>query len=190
MYKRQAETQPQRTVMIQVEIKILRHLRAAPSRRPPRHRRDACSTAWRCRFLTARPSQHDRVLVHPTHWLICAQARRGGADAADRAWPAGPAAGSGHAAAAAPGGHNASNALAAGDGALRDVRAAEPLLRGADGRTCVPRPPGKTESPKRAPQVPIFEVAVAGHRVRDGVVEIKFRAPTPSTRCGTTQLTA
>ena len=29
----------------------------------PRHRRDASSTAWRCRFLTARQSQHDRVLV-------------------------------------------------------------------------------------------------------------------------------
>jgi len=46
---------------------------------PPRHRRDASSTAWRCRFLTARQSQHDRVLVekglHPTHWLICAQVR-------------------------------------------------------------------------------------------------------------------
>ena len=27
------------------------------SRCPPRHRRDACSMAWRCRFLTARPSQ-------------------------------------------------------------------------------------------------------------------------------------
>ena len=26
------------------------------SRRPSRHRRDACSMAWRCRFLTARPS--------------------------------------------------------------------------------------------------------------------------------------
>ena len=29
--------------------------------RPPRHRRDACSMAWRCRFLTARPSQNGRV---------------------------------------------------------------------------------------------------------------------------------
>ena len=26
-------------------------------RRPPRHRRDACSMAWRCRFLAARPSR-------------------------------------------------------------------------------------------------------------------------------------
>ena len=33
------------------------------SRRPPRHRRDACSMAWRCRFLTARPSQDDRVIA-------------------------------------------------------------------------------------------------------------------------------
>ena len=32
----------------------------APSRRHPRHRRDACSTAWRCPF--------------PTHWLISPQA--------------------------------------------------------------------------------------------------------------------
>ena len=27
------------------------------------HRRDACSMAWRCRFLTARPSQDDRVIT-------------------------------------------------------------------------------------------------------------------------------
>ena len=46
-----------------VEIKILRRVRAEPSRRPPRHRRDACSMAWRCRFVTARPSQHDRVVA-------------------------------------------------------------------------------------------------------------------------------
>ena len=36
------------------EIKILRRVRDEPSRRPPRHRRDACSMVWRCRFLTAR----------------------------------------------------------------------------------------------------------------------------------------
>ena len=42
---------PRRTC---VEIKILRRVRAEPSRRPPRHRRDACS-------------------VHPTHWLISTQ---------------------------------------------------------------------------------------------------------------------
>ena len=40
-----------------VEIKILRRLR------PPRHRRDACSMAWRCRFLTARWSQHGCVIA-------------------------------------------------------------------------------------------------------------------------------
>ena len=32
-----------------VEIKISRRVRAESSRRPPRHRRDACSMAWRCR---------------------------------------------------------------------------------------------------------------------------------------------
>ena len=46
-----------------VEIKILRRVRAESSRRPPRHRCDACSTAWRCRFLTTRPSQHGRVIA-------------------------------------------------------------------------------------------------------------------------------
>ena len=46
-----------------VEIKILRRVRAESSRRPPRHRRDACSMAWRCRFLAARPSQHGRVIA-------------------------------------------------------------------------------------------------------------------------------
>ena len=45
-----------------VEIKILRRVRAGSPRRPPRHRRDACSMAWRCRFLTARPIQHGRVI--------------------------------------------------------------------------------------------------------------------------------
>ena len=33
------------------------------SLRPPRHRRDACSMAWWCRFLTARPSQDGRIIV-------------------------------------------------------------------------------------------------------------------------------
>ena len=61
-----------------VEIKCLRRVRAESSRRPPRHRRDACSMAWRCRFLTARPSQPRNDLVkncrvHPTHWLISTQ---------------------------------------------------------------------------------------------------------------------
>ena len=46
-----------------VEIKILRRVRAEPSRRPPRHRRDACSMTWRCRFVTARRSQHGRVIA-------------------------------------------------------------------------------------------------------------------------------
>ena len=46
-----------------VETKILRRVRAESSRRPPRHRRDACSTAWRCEFLTARPSQDGRVVA-------------------------------------------------------------------------------------------------------------------------------
>ena len=30
---------------------------------PPRHRRDACSMVWRCRFLTARSSQDGRVIA-------------------------------------------------------------------------------------------------------------------------------
>jgi len=46
-----------------VDIKILRRVRAESSRRPPRHRHDACSMAWRCRFLTARPSQDGRVVA-------------------------------------------------------------------------------------------------------------------------------
>ena len=46
-----------------VEIKILRHVRAESSHYPPRHRRDACSMAWRCRFLIARPSQDGRVIA-------------------------------------------------------------------------------------------------------------------------------
>ena len=36
---------------------------ARSSRRPPRHRRDTCSMAWRCRFLTARQSQDGRVIA-------------------------------------------------------------------------------------------------------------------------------
>ena len=39
---------PDARVKICVEIKILRRARAESSRRPPRHRRDACSMAWRC----------------------------------------------------------------------------------------------------------------------------------------------
>ena len=37
--------------------------RSESSRLPPRHRRDACSMAWQCRFLTARPSQDGRVIA-------------------------------------------------------------------------------------------------------------------------------
>ena len=46
-----------------VEIKILRRVRAESSRRPPRHRRDTCSMAWRCRFLTARRNQRGHVIA-------------------------------------------------------------------------------------------------------------------------------
>ena len=49
-------------VLACVEIKILRRVRAESSRPPPRHRRDACSMAWRCRFLTARPSAPDALV--------------------------------------------------------------------------------------------------------------------------------
>ena len=44
-------------VVAGVEIKILRRVCAESSLRRPRHRRDACSMAWRCGSLTARPSQ-------------------------------------------------------------------------------------------------------------------------------------
>ena len=46
-----------------VEIKILRRVRPESPCRPPRHRRDACSMAWRCRFLTARRSQRGHVIA-------------------------------------------------------------------------------------------------------------------------------
>ena len=49
-------------VLICVEIKILRRVLES-SRRPSRHRRDICSTAWRCRFPTARPSQDGLVIA-------------------------------------------------------------------------------------------------------------------------------
>ena len=45
-------------VLACVEIKILRGVRAES-----RPGRDACSMAWRCRFLTARRSQHGRVIA-------------------------------------------------------------------------------------------------------------------------------
>jgi hypothetical protein len=55
-----------------VEIKILRRVRAESSRRPPRHRRDACSMAWRYWFLTARPSQDGRVIAeNPLSEELC-----------------------------------------------------------------------------------------------------------------------
>ena len=41
----------------------LRRVRADSSRRPPRHRRAACSMAWRCWFLTTRRGQHGRVIA-------------------------------------------------------------------------------------------------------------------------------
>jgi hypothetical protein len=40
---------------------ILRRVRPESPRRPPRHRRETCSMAWRCGSLTARRSQHDRT---------------------------------------------------------------------------------------------------------------------------------
>ena len=42
---------------------ILRCVRAESSRLPARHRRDACSTARRCRFLAARRGQGVRVVA-------------------------------------------------------------------------------------------------------------------------------
>ena len=41
----------------------LRRVRPESPRRPPRHRRDACSMAWRCRFLTARRNQRGHVIA-------------------------------------------------------------------------------------------------------------------------------
>ena len=46
-----------------VEIKILRRVRAELPRRLPRHRRDACSMAWRCRFLAARRNQRGHAIA-------------------------------------------------------------------------------------------------------------------------------
>jgi len=46
-----------------VEIKSSRRVRSESSRRPPRHRRDTCSIAWWCSFLTARPSQDGRAIA-------------------------------------------------------------------------------------------------------------------------------
>ena len=46
-----------------VEIKTSRCVRAESSRRPSRHRRVACSMAWRCRFHIARRSRHRREMT-------------------------------------------------------------------------------------------------------------------------------
>jgi len=46
-----------------VEINILRRVCAESSRRPPRHRRDAGSMAWRCQSLAARASRDGRVIA-------------------------------------------------------------------------------------------------------------------------------
>ena len=68
-------------VAAQVRVRLLRHgrsrgplrravwksnlprVRPESPRRPPRHRRDACSMAWRCRFLTSRRNQRGNVNV-------------------------------------------------------------------------------------------------------------------------------
>ena len=55
---RLATAMAQHAVTVCVEIKF-----TARSRRPPRHRRDACSMAWRCRFLTTRQSQRGHVIA-------------------------------------------------------------------------------------------------------------------------------
>ena len=54
-----------RLVRARVEIKFYGAFVLNP-RLPARHRRDACSIAWRCRYLTARQA--------PAHWLISTQA--------------------------------------------------------------------------------------------------------------------
>ena len=55
-------------VMACVEIKILPRVRAESSRRPSRHRRDVCSIAWWCSFLTARPSQDGHAIPEKMTW--------------------------------------------------------------------------------------------------------------------------
>ena len=42
----------------------LRRVRAESSPRPPRHRRDACSMAWRCRFFTTRTAASSPCTRH------------------------------------------------------------------------------------------------------------------------------
>ena len=63
-------------------LEVRRHLReigtfgAESSRRPPRHRLDACSMAWRYpvphrrRPDGQRPAGVEMTFWHPTHWLI------------------------------------------------------------------------------------------------------------------------
>ena len=51
-------TRPRWVVLACVEIKFTNRAFVRP-----RHRRDACSTAWRCRFLTARRSQRGHVIA-------------------------------------------------------------------------------------------------------------------------------
>jgi len=53
------------------------------SRRRPRHRRDACSMAWRCRFLTTRRTQASAswaFAVREVHGLIAAHEKSRGFD--------------------------------------------------------------------------------------------------------------
>ena len=44
-------------------ISMSRRVSATAEPWPPRHRRDACSTAWRCGSLTARLGQHGRIVA-------------------------------------------------------------------------------------------------------------------------------
>ena len=60
---RLATAMAQHAVTVCVEIKMLRRVRPESPRRSPRHRCDACSMAWRCRFLTAQRSQHGSVIA-------------------------------------------------------------------------------------------------------------------------------
>ena len=47
-------------LFLSVRKSNLRRVRPESQRRPPCHRRDACSITWRCQFLTARRSQRPR----------------------------------------------------------------------------------------------------------------------------------
>ena len=50
-------------VKISAQVKLSRRVSATAESWPPRHGRDACSMAWRCRFLTARPSLVGRAIA-------------------------------------------------------------------------------------------------------------------------------